>query len=468
LVNIISIFNGTKLFAGDTPATNIRVSIKGIKPGATLLLANYYSTGQYIQDSAQVDKNGFANFQRVEKYPEGIYLMITPDKKYFDFIMDKEQNFSIKTDSSNFVKTMSIKGSQENLMFNDYQNFMFKKQSEVAPLKRLYENSKNKDSVKYLQDQISKIDNEVKKFRSQLISNHPNSFVAKVLNSMTEPEIPKAPELANGKKDTTFAYYYFKNHFFDHIDFSDERLLRTPIFAPKLKQYMDKLTPQIPDSISVSAQYLAERAKVNHEMFKYVVSWLTYTYESSKIMGMDAVFVDLVDKYYKTKQVDWLDSTRMHKILEKGYILKPLLIGKTAPAITMTDSSGINRSLYDIKSKYTVIIFWDHACGHCKKEIPKLNELYKSKLKARGVGIYSVETEGDVKEWKKFVKEHGLDWVNVIEKDDYKRAVTKKYYDIYSTPVIYLLDENKVIRAKRIESEQLEEVINNLEKHGQN
>jgi peroxiredoxin len=120
--------------------------------------------------------------------------------------------------------------------------------------------------------------------------------------------------------------------------------------------------------------------------------------------------------------------------------------------------------LYDVKAKYTVMIFWDHGCGHCKKEIPKLVEQYNSKLKAKGVQVYAIETEDKPKEWKQFIKEHKLNWINVCEPDDYKRAVTKKIYDIYSTPVIYLLDENKIIKAKRIDSEQIVNIVDMLEK----
>ena len=90
-------------------------------------------------------------------------------------------------------------------------------------------------------------------------------------------------------------------------------------------------------------------------------------------------------------------------------------------------------------------------------------ELYK-KLKPKGVQIYAVETEDNVKAWKKYIKEHNLDFINVYQPDQYKRAVTKKIYDIYSTPVIYLLDENKVIKAKRIDVEQLGNLIEMFEK----
>jgi peroxiredoxin len=454
-------------FAGNPDGFNIKITAKGLKPDDMCQLARYYGDKQYIVDSVKVNEKGEAVFKGEEKWPQGIYIFVPPGKgRYFDFVMDEGQNFSIETDTSDFIKSMKVKGSEENKFFYDYQNFMSGKSKQIEPLQNAYKRvkDKNKDSAAIVQEKMTAIDKEVKEFKASFIKNNPATFVAKLFKAMEEPEIPEAPILSNGRKDSTFAYRYYKSHFFDNFDLTDDRLLRSPIFHNKIKQYMDKLTPQIPDSINVSADYLVERSRINQEVFKYLVYWLTYTYESSKIMGMDAVFVHMVEKYYVTKQAFWVDSTQQYKITKRAFELKPLLIGKKAPAVNMPDSTGKYISLYDVKSKYTVLIFWDHDCGHCKKEVPKLYDVYSKKLKAKGVQVYAVETENKPKEWKKFLRDNNLKWINVQEPDDYKRAVTKKIYDIYSTPVFYLLDENKIIKAKRIESDQLENLIDILDK----
>lgn len=460
-----SLVTAVSIFAGTQDGYTIKITVKGVKEGATCILANYYGDKQYIKDSAIVNAKGELVFKGKEKFPEGIYLLVPPNKKYFDFVMDAEQNFSLETDTTDLIKNMKVKGSEENKFFYDYQSFMSSKQKQIEPLQVLYKKTKNnKDSSKLLQDKIAAIDKEVKDYKLTFIKSNPKSFVSKLFKAMEEPEIPETPILANGVKDSTFAYRYYKSHFFDNLDFSDERLLRTPIFHNKIKQYMDKLTPQTPDSINVSTDYLIGKAQANKEVFKYVVYWLTYTYESSNIMGMDAVFVHLVEKYYVTKQAFWVDSTQLFKITNRAYTLKPLLLGKNAPSINMMDTIGKPISLYDVKSKYTVLVFWDHGCGHCKKEVPKLAELYHKSLKAKGVAVYAIETEDKPDDWKKFIIENKLDWINVHQPDQYQRAVTKKIYDIYSTPVIYLLDEKKIIKAKRIDVEQLENFIDMLEK----
>ena len=108
---------------------------------------------------------------------------------------------------------------------------------------------------------------------------------------------------------------------------------------------------------------------------------------------------------------------------------------------------------HDVKAKLTILVFWDPGCGHCKKVIPKLYELY-GKYKSKGVEVYAVCTVQDTTEWKNYIKEHHLDWINVHDKYNYTNF--HHIYDIYSTPVIYLLDDIKKILAKRLGVEDLE------------
>ena len=59
---------------------------------------------------------------------------------------------------------------------------------------------------------------------------------------------------------------------------------------------------------------------------------------------------------------------------------------------------------------------------------------------------------------KRYIRENKLNWINV----NGPRSLTWGYhdkYDIYSTPVMYLLDEEKKIIAKRLLTDQLSDFI---------
>ena len=221
---------------------------------------------------------------------------------------------------------------------------------------------------------------------------------------------------------------------------------------------MEKLTYQIPDSVLVSARLIIEKSKASKEMFKYLVVTLTSNYEISKIMGMDAVFVGLVEDYYKTGQAYWADSLLTFKITDRARVMKPLLLGKRTPNLILADTSGVMQNLWNVNAKYTVLCFWDPDCSHCKKVVPKLKEWYSAN-KSKGVEVFGVCTETEEQKWKKFIRDNNLDWINVadIQLHNHFRSV----YDISSTPVIYMLDKNKVIFAKKMGVEQMSEILDN-------
>jgi thiol-disulfide isomerase/thioredoxin len=433
---------------------SIKIKIHPLKD-SVIYFGHYYGDKPYVNDTARVDASGTAVFEGKEALPGGIYLVVLPTKKFMEIAVDKEQHFTIETDTSDLVRKMKIKGSDENMYFYKYLVFISDRQKEVEPLRKQASKTKNKDSLALLQKQMSDIDKKVKEYKADYIKDHPDLFMTKVFVSSQDPEVP-TPKT---HEDSLNSYTYYKTHYFDHIDLTDDRLVRTPVIYNKVKFYLDKLTLQIPDSIIKEADYLIAKTKGSKETFKYLVYYCTYTYETSPYMGMDAIFVHMADKYYETKQAYWVDSTSLRKILEKKNILKPLLIGKNAPPLSLPDTAGKNISFKTIKAPYTILFFWDPECGHCKKATPKL-KLFYDKYKSQGFEVYAVNIEDNRAEWLKYIKEHDLNWINVSNAEHH--YYLKEYYDVYSTPVIYLLDENKKIIAKRIDAEQLDGYVANM------
>ncbi|MBL0343197.1 MAG: redoxin domain-containing protein [Bacteroidetes bacterium] len=435
---------------------NIKVKVNGVKD-SLCYLANYFGDKQYLKDSCKADASGNFAFKGAEKLAGGIYLIVVPGKKYFELIIDKEQNFSVETVMDDFVANMKIKGSNENTIFYDYLHFIAIKSKEVEPLKIELESAKdNKAKTDEIRSKIIAIDSAVVKYKNEFEQQHPEMLLTKVFRVTDEVKLPEKVLKADGTVDSLFMYQYYKQHFFDHIDLTDDRLLLTPVFHPKLEQYFKKLTLQMPDSINKEADHIISQLKPGSEMFKYVVWWITNSYETSNIMGMDAVFVHMAENYYTKEKAFWIDDTQLFKIQDRAKVLKPILIGAKVKNLTLKDSLGVPKSLYDIKVQYTILYFWDPDCGHCQKVTPKLKDYY-DKVKSKGVQVYAVCTEVEMDKWKKYISEKKLDWINVADAEI--RNNFRHDFDISSTPQIFLLDENKCIVAKRIEVESLEEIL---------
>lgn len=436
----------------------IHIKITGIAAD-TCFLGHYYGQHQYVDDTATANAKGEVLFDGREPLPGGIYFIVLPKKKFFEFIINKEQEMTLETDTSDLVKKMKIKGSDENRLFYEYLNMVNLNQKKYNNLKKRYDaNKNNNDSTEYLKNELEKVDDVMKDYKLNLIKNHPETFVAKVFISSRDPEIPEAPKLPNGRPDSTFSYFYYKAHYWDNIDFSDDKILRTPVFYNRIKTFFDNVVAQHPDTIISEADKLVERARANKEMFKYVVWYITYTYETSKIMGFDKIFVHMVETYYMTNQCYWISQTLLDNITKKAMKLKPILLGKEAPPMIMQDTNLQLQSVHAVKAKYTVVLFWDYECGHCKTEVPKMVEFYNKMKTELGMEVFAVCTDTNMLEMKKFIRNNSMPFINV----NGPRAITPHFaevYDIYSTPVIYILDEKKIIIAKRIDAEQIEEII---------
>ena len=443
----------------------------------SVILAYYFGGKQYATDTAQ-SVNGKFTFKGEKDLKGGMYLIVLPNQQYFDIIVS-EKRFSFSTKIKDLVGAMTFKNSKENPPFYEYLNFITQMQKQVTPIRQQLESTEG-DAKKALQDKAIAIDKQVKAFRTDYMKKYSDKFFSKIVTATTEIVIPESPLDSIGNPDKTFPYRFYKKHFWDNIDFSDARMLRTPIFFNKMDQYLDKLTAKHPDSINVSADVLVNLSKANGDIFQYVVSYITSTYERSKIMGMDAVFVHMVETYYITKQCDWVDSTQLVKISDRAQKIAPNLIGRKASEFLdfygrpfMKDTLGKLHTLQEVEADYTLLVFYGPTCGHCKKEIPKIKHALDS-LVETGINIkpFSVATEFDKAEWKKFINAQKIgDWINVadINHDEDGNPVAssdwRDKYDIYSTPVIYLLDKEKKIIAKRISYKQIAEIVGRLEEN---
>jgi thiol-disulfide isomerase/thioredoxin len=424
----------------------IKIKVNGLRD-TVCYLANYYGDKQYLRDTAKVDEKGNFTFEGNSKLDGGIYLIVLPGNNYFETIITDEQNFSMETDTADFVRNMTITNSSENTVFYDYLKYVNTKDKQVQDLRK---NSKT-DSIN-VTNQLIAIDKEVSEYRKTFMETHTGSFVTKVFKASNEIEIPENPN----PLDSNYAYFYYRNHYFDNIDWTDDNILRTPIFHPKLDEFINKVIPHSPDSMIVEVDKLLNKAATNKELFKYCVWYITNNSEQSKIMGIDALTIHLYKKYYLSGKAYWVDNKTTDKIKEQVDIKERLLIGKIMPNVYFKDSLDVYKNLWDVNANYIVVFFYSPNCGHCQKDAPKLYEFFM-KNKSQ-VMVYAANIDKDEPEWKKFiVKNKFTDWLNVWDKGSHHDH--RKEFDVTSTPMIYLLDKSKKIIAKRIGVEHLQDFI---------
>jgi len=447
--------------------TGYKISVKyNGQVADTCYLGYYHGRFQYSKDTAYFDKKGLAVFENNdESLNRGVYFIILPNKRHFDIIIVQEQVFSIEIDTSDIIGSMKIKGSVENERFVNYNKSMVvlsQKMTELKELEQKYSENEH-DSIVIIKDEISATLKQMTELKENFVEKYPESFTTKIFLITKDPEIPESPILEDGEINSSFSYYYYKNNYFKHIDLTDDAIVRTPVFHSRLEKFFTSVIAQYPDTIIYEIDKLTSKVEDVPELFKYIVWFLTYHYETSQIMGFDAVFVYMAETYYKTDRAFWASETVKSKIIEKAEKTKPLLLGKVAPNMALMDTSLQNYiPLHNIRANYLIMLFWEPDCGHCKKEIERLNNFYTENKEKYGLMVYSVCTDTNLTKWKKLIDEKDIaNWINV----NATRSALGHYqelYDMFSTPTIYLLDKSKKIIAKRLGAEG---VVNFIPKH---
>lgn len=429
-------------------------------PGDTIYLGYYYANKQYFRDTA-VLQNGEFTFQSEENIPEGLYLLYDPlSRKYHDLIIGSDQEFEVSTDTSFSMKEVSFSGSDENSDFYDYIRYLSEVKSEAQKLQEKMPDPK-------AEKKLDEINQKVKKMQDEIVEKYESSISGLIVLNTREPDIPEFDGTEQEVKQKRFQYY--KNHYFDHLDLTDERLMRTPFFYGKIDQYVTQVSPQMPDSIMVALdRVLLPMHEENPDAFRFFLSHFLNKYAKSKIVGLDAVYVHLAQNYYGQGLADWVGEETLSKILDEAQKKSTVLIGKSAPDISLLRlPSNEKLQLYDIESPYTVLYFWDPDCGHCKKQTPDVISFYKD-YKDKGVEVVAICTKLNKDAEQECLK--SIDDKEDMEiltnaYDPFLRSRYKQKYDIRSTPRIYILDREKKIVMKGISGNKLSEVMDHVMKN---
>ena len=138
------------------------------------------------------------------------------------------------------------------------------------------------------------------------------------------------------------------------------------------------------------------------------------------------MFVFLYDQYFSKLEIKDLHKTNLALIQEKAEQLRRLALFNTAPNFKLNDSID----LQSIESEYTVLFFYDHECDLCHQEMRELDSVCSEHPKIMMLAID-------------------------MNTDNERVWVLYDLYDIETTPLIYVLDRDKRIIAKKIQAKQI-------------
>lgn len=447
---------------------NLQFKIDGLRD-TTVLLGFYYGESTYAKDTAQINSKGEFSFEGKTALDPGVYFLALNKTRIFELVIGGNQTFKMETSAADYIKNMKVTGDTDNKIFFENMAFNMERHKEAEPYLTIIQDSTlNEDEKKNAREEFNKINQRVLEYQADIIKKYPNTITAKIFKINQPLKVPDPPKKADGTIDSTFQLKWYREHFFDNLSLSDEAMIHMPrpFYREKVAEYLDKLFVPNPDTVNRAIDKIVAEAKKDQETYKYIVWEILLKYQNPDIMGLDAVFVHLYDKYFASGEMDfWANESLKKNLKEHADQLRRSLIGNKGADLVMQDINLKPRSLYETtnKYKYTILYFFDPDCGHCRKETPKLVDFYNKNKTKFNLEVFAVSADTSMQKMRDYIKEMKMMWITV----NGPRTYVGPYHDLYdsmTTPTLYILDEKKTIIAKKIPAEKLEEFLSNYEK----
>ncbi len=439
-----------------TNACRIKVSVAGFEGGECKFLGVNGKQNFLALPAMNIEGEEIL-ISREEKFPGGLYYLLFPNQQHIQMLLDADQKFTLQTKLDDLVQSMQVTGSLDNQLL--YRNLRYEETYRSAFEALTEQIKKAKDTGgdhEVLEKERDALVDKRQVHINEFATNHPDSFFTVFKLAGQNPKL-EHPKLPNGEIDTEKQLELYRAKFWDNVDFTDARLLRTPVFHNKLERFIKKLTPQRVDAVIASADAITTKTLGNKELFHYVTSYICLAYQKSSMMGGEAVYVHMADNYLTHELAASIGAEELKKARQQANRFRPSLLGKTGQDIRARNPEDEYESLYDITAPITVLYIFNVDCEHCQEQTPQLLEVYED-WKDRGVDVFALCTNQDIEQWRQYVREQNLPWHNVIDPKYESRYHAK--YNVDITPEIYVLNADKEIVGMNLKAHQLEWLFN--------
>jgi hypothetical protein len=399
----------------------------------TLYLQGYYGQDAFIFDSAKVKGQKSVTFKNKKKeMPSGIYTLTDRfGNEYLDLIIDKNSHFSVSGGdwSRDYLSNAIVENSDENAQFIEFQ-----KQMETPG-------------------------QDFNKIPQMFYESMPESFLGHYLKAKYNIN-PLLPQLdIDDTTDATMEYQRLINHYFDSYTFEDVRLLHCPIYLD-IQNYFIETLPADAKLVTQKAIDFIHSFQDPEAQAYYLPLLFNLFDHTVNSMIYDQAFVALYDQFCKGPNSVNISEDLARYIQRVAERKRKILPGETVPVLVSYDINNGKHASSDIDKDYIIVWFWDADCDECKVETPKLRDFYKEFANYYNLDVYAVAITDDLEKWDKFCKDNDLSsWVNVNYYMNDPNYDFIEYFDLITTPVIYLLDKKHTIIARNFPLEEIHEKL---------
>lgn len=432
--------------------TRLKIRSKGLAKD-TCQLAYYVGKNKYVvsqekedgtRDNMPVifDDKGVVNIETDITLEKGVYIFVARSGDYFEFLIDGE-DLSFSFDSEDPFSSIKFEKSLNNTLFYDRLRYKSERVEKIKALQK--ENPSEKEVLEKI-----KLEKEMEEHLNKLMADHPEMMATQLFKMSEDIEVP------NEIKDKNAKYYYYRNHFFDNFDFSQEWITRVPTYENRLMNYLTELIPYNSDSMITQVDRVLALSRENEEVYKFTMLSSFNYYAGSKDPKAEMVYYHMLTNYYLAGKTPWATPELLERLKKSKKQIEGYIIGATAQNFSWTEvRSGSHVQLYESEeADFTALIF--------ETEKNRISEEYLHQMLALSsredftLNLYIIVTDGT----KEYVKQRQDDVAigEVCTLLGLESAI-KRSYNLKSLPYPIVLDKNYTIISKFDTVDNVEAII---------
>ncbi len=428
----------------------LKGEIAGLKD-MYIKISGFYGNETGVIDSVKVDGAGRFSYTFPEDAYSGMYRLRFGQNQFMDVIYNDE-DIRFTSNISALIDSLVFHESSENRLYFEYlnkRNLTEYKFELLNPLLSYYP----EDDTFYtdVRHKYIRLNRELQEFVHELTQENPGLYVSGLVQMDYVPAPPA--DLSEMEKID-----YMRVHYFDGADFSDTSLLYSQVISNKILQYLSLFQnnrlgkEQLQVEFIKAVNRIMSETSENPQVYEYSMDYLLTGFES---YGFDRVITYIADNIDLDQTC--INSERKAELEKKVESLKKFAVGQKAPDFSATSMKGEEVTLSEIDSEYTLLVFWATWCPHCTQLLPKLETLYLPDNKGK-LEIVAVSLDESLEELRNFLHEGDYNWINIADYKKWQGDVVQ-LYDIYATPTMFLLYNDRTILAKPMTFEEVKQVL---------
>jgi hypothetical protein len=420
------------------------IKAKGSTDSIAFFRASIFDDKNYIPKDTIRFKNGTASIKNPKSVIGGIYFLYFPaTKQKLSFVAKNKDNIILNIDGNDYIKNTTINGL-ENQYFIQYQ--------------QLEKSLTHFDSA-YAKEIVSgrKFGQIQKAAYFKVKTDFLTAFRSNVLKKLKPNDVLYIHFEALNKLDASVPNkknFEARKSFINQFDLNTPRLFFTSNIKNILVEYFSYYPLQA-DSMIKGVDTVMSKVMCTNKAYSFVFDYVAKLMKNREIQNNTEGYTYFIKKYVKEGKCAFLEPKQKDQLLQELAQLQTQQLKDTCVNVVMPDTADVKRDLHQFAKNYnyTVVIFFDPNCDHCKTEVPRMDStinVLEQQLLVK-IGKFAIcNAPGSSKnDWIDFINKYHLvnKYTHVLLGND---LPVRKAYDAFSNPLFYLIDRDGILLAKKI------------------